>query len=65
MVAVVSCCQRRSDETISVYGLGDETGETDDTHNFPDPSSFDGMCLLSTTGVNLRAVKINLLKTAI
>lgn len=60
----MSCCQRNSDETISVYDLYDEIGETEDTHNFPDTSSFDGMCLLSTTGVNFKAVKINLLKTA-
>jgi hypothetical protein len=34
-----------------------------DTHNFPDGNSFDGMCVFNTTGVNFKAVKINLLKT--
>jgi hypothetical protein len=63
-VAAVSCYWKNAIKTISVHDSHGETDETDDTHNLPDASSFDGMCLLSTTGVNFKAVKINLLKTA-
>jgi hypothetical protein len=33
------------------------------TYYFPEAISFVGMCLFNTTGVNLSAVRINLLKT--